>query len=66
MPDNDVLDFSAESDLKENLWNKVEQKLTAAPKREAVSLDSLTARPKVFDKPEEEKTAPSAERGMKR
>jgi len=42
MDNNDILDFSQESDLKPRLWNMMQQKQKeAAPTRKEVSFDSL-------------------------
>jgi hypothetical protein len=49
MLDDKRFDFSEESNIKENLWQKMLEKLEmskAAPVREEIALDSLLSNPK--------------------
>jgi len=56
--DEERFDFSKESNIKEQLWGKMENAMASAPSREPVSLDSLLSQPKTHTPAPEESVTP--------
>ncbi|MCL2637769.1 MAG: hypothetical protein FWD48_05295 [Oscillospiraceae bacterium] len=64
MLDDKRFDFSLESNLKERLWEQMLEKTKqTSVKREKVSFDSLTAKPKTAEKPSAGKDSPRKDLG---